>query len=114
MLGHADVQEEYFLVLMDLMMPVMDGFEATRRITESSKFALRQPTIAALTASVTEHEVKRARECGCADVLSKPINLARLQRAVNDAAQRYSATLSSRFALNAKRLPVIGPVHIEK
>jgi CheY-like chemotaxis protein len=91
-------QGEYFLVLMDLMMPVMDGFEATQRISSSIKFALKRPMIVAVTASVSEHEIKQARSCGCVDVLSKPVNVDRLRVAMSAAAQHFARN-RTRYAL---------------
>jgi CheY-like chemotaxis protein len=96
-------QGDYFMVLMDLMMPVMDGFEATRRIVQSEAFERKKPMIVALTASVTEQEVNAARDAGCNDVLSKPVNLARLRQAVHAAAQQQNIA-KPRFVLGAQRL----------
>jgi PAS domain S-box-containing protein len=58
------------LVLMDLKMPVMDGFEATRII----KALLPDLPILALTAYSLEADRQRAIESGCVEVLVKPIN----------------------------------------
>jgi CheY-like chemotaxis protein len=58
------------LILMDLKMPIMDGFEATKEI---KKFRKELPIIA-LTA-YTENEVKQqAMQAGCIDFISKPVN----------------------------------------
>ena len=56
------------LVLMDLKMPVMDGFEATRII----KSSLPELHIVAQTAYT--HHKDQAIECGCNDFISKPLN----------------------------------------
>ncbi len=95
-------QNNYFLVFMDLMMPVMDGLEATRRITSSSKFIIRQQLIVALTASVTEGEIKEARAAGCSSVLSKPVSNSSLKAAIRAAAKRRMEQMSP-FALGASR-----------
>lgn len=58
------------LVLMDIKMPEMDGFEATSRIK-----AMRPDLpIVAQTAFTTESDKKRAFECGCTDFITKPID----------------------------------------
>ena len=57
------------LVLMDIHMPVMDGFEATRRI----KGAGNAPPIIALSASVFETDQSMVVEAGCDAFLSKPV-----------------------------------------
>jgi CheY-like chemotaxis protein len=89
------MQGDHFMVLMDMMMPVMDGYEATRRITQTAKFAIKRPKIIALTASVTEEEVKSAREAGCIDILSKPVNIEKLRTTIYDAAQHYAIQQSN-------------------
>lgn len=68
------------LVLMDCMMPVMDGFEATREIRqwETRHGAPRMPVVA-LTAHAHESERQECYDCGMDDVLSKPLDLTALQ-----------------------------------
>ena len=60
------------LILMDMSLPVMNGWEATRRI--SNERALRHIPIIALTAHAMRGDEERALECGCRDYLSKPID----------------------------------------
>ncbi|PYS69544.1 MAG: hybrid sensor histidine kinase/response regulator, partial [Acidobacteria bacterium] len=62
---------DYALVLMDCHMPVMDGFEATRRIRERSDDKRRVPIIA-VTASGTRGEREKCLENGMDDFLLKP------------------------------------------
>jgi len=58
------------LVLMDIKMPILDGYEATRQIL---KFKPKLPIIAQ-TAYFSEVDKNKALECGCTDFVSKPIN----------------------------------------
>jgi PAS domain S-box-containing protein len=58
------------LVLMDIKMPVMDGYEATRQI----KGLRNDLPVLALTAYFRDSDKSRALECGCSDFISKPVN----------------------------------------
>ena len=60
------------LILMDLSLPVVDGWEATRRIKANP--ALRHIPIIALTAHAMMGDEDKARAAGCNDYLSKPID----------------------------------------
>ncbi len=60
------------LILMDLSLPRMDGWEATRRLKADPELA-RIPVIA-LTAHAMRGDKERARGCGCDDFLTKPID----------------------------------------
>ena len=63
----------YDLVLMDVQMPVMDGYTATQRIRALKDPARAAVPIVAMTANVFEEERKRAFDCGMNGFLSKPI-----------------------------------------
>jgi two-component system, cell cycle response regulator DivK len=60
------------LILMDLSLPVMDGWEATRRI--KAHVALQGIPIIALSAHAMKGDEDRARQSGCDDYLSKPLD----------------------------------------
>ena len=64
--------EEPDLILMDFGMPVMDGWEATRRIKADP--GLRRIPIIAITSHAMMGDEQRAREAGCDDYMAKPIH----------------------------------------
>ncbi|HEX9079613.1 MAG TPA: response regulator, partial [Desulfuromonadaceae bacterium] len=63
----------YDLVLMDIQMPRMDGYEATRLIRADGRFT-RLPIIA-MTAHALVEEQRKAFDAGMDDLITKPINL---------------------------------------
>ena len=64
---------KYDLVLMDVQMPVMNGYDATKQIRALDDPALAEITILAMTANAFEEDKKKALECGMDGFLSKPI-----------------------------------------
>ena len=66
---------EYDLILMDIMMPVMDGYEAARRIRKLADPVHANKPIIAMTANAFEEDVKAALAAGMNEHLSKPIRI---------------------------------------
>lgn len=66
------VREQPDLILMDLSLPIIDGWEATRRIKGHA--ALRSIPVIALTAHAMRGDEEKALEAGCDDYLSKPLD----------------------------------------
>ena len=64
------------LILMDMSLPVLDGWEATRRIKAND--ATRMIPIIALTAHAMQGDEQKAKEAGCDDYNIKPVELPRL------------------------------------
>jgi CheY-like chemotaxis protein len=71
-----EVGEEVEMILMDISMPIMDGFTATKRIHEDSRF--KKIPIVTLTALVSEHEVDKMFDVGANGYLSKPLKIGKL------------------------------------
>ena len=80
------VEEQYIdIILLDVMMPVMDGYEATRRIRSLAAGSQRkQPVIIALSAHVMAEHMQEAREAGMDDYITKPIVAADLKAKLHD------------------------------
>ncbi len=70
------VEEKPDLILMDMSLPIIDGWEATRRLKADSETSAI-PVIA-LTAHAMASDRDKAMEAGCDDYDSKPVDLARL------------------------------------
>jgi CheY-like chemotaxis protein len=64
------------LIIMDIMMPVMDGYEAMRAIR--AQRSLREVPIVALTARAMPDEQQKCMAAGANDYLSKPVDIERL------------------------------------
>ncbi|MDP3856787.1 MAG: CHASE domain-containing protein [Stagnimonas sp.] len=97
-------RQDYDLVLMDLQMPVMDGFEATRRIRALEHRP--QPKIYAVSASVLDHERRACIEAGMQHHLAKPFRRADLERVLREVAG--STALASEPAALARLASDLG------
>ncbi|MGB3620526.1 MAG: response regulator, partial [Ketobacter sp.] len=73
------LEEKVFdLILMDCVMPVLDGYETTQAWRETEVASGNRVPIIAMTASVVEGEQQRCLSCGMDDYLSKPVNVEEL------------------------------------
>jgi CheY-like chemotaxis protein len=77
------------LILMDMSLPVIDGWEATRQLKADP--ATRQIPVIALTAHAMATDEEKAREAGCDDFDTKPIELPRLLSKIEALLQRKAA-----------------------
>ena len=73
-------QENPDLILMDLGMPVMDGWEATRKIKANNE--LKHIPVIAVTSHAMVGDEIAAREAGCDDYIAKPVDENELMRKV--------------------------------
>ena len=82
----------YALVLMDVQMPEMDGFEATARIRQREEHSGRHTPIVAMTANALRGDRERAIAAGMDDYLAKPIRLGDLEVVLHDWAPASAPT----------------------
>ena len=71
---------EIDLIMMDIMMPVMDGLEATRRIRKLNRADAATIPIVAMTANAFSDDIRRSREAGMDEHLSKPLDMEKVIR----------------------------------
>lgn len=70
--------EEVDLILLDINLPDIDGYEVARRLRTSDKRMLRSVPIIAVTANALKGDAEKALEAGCDVYMSKPINIREL------------------------------------
>jgi CheY-like chemotaxis protein len=70
--------EEVELILLDINLPDIDGYEVARRIRASAKHALAYVPIIAVTANALKGDAEKALASGCDVYMSKPINIREL------------------------------------
>ena len=66
------------MILLDINLPDIDGYEVARRLRKSEKTALAHIPIVAITANAMKGDSQKALEAGCNMYISKPINIQEL------------------------------------
>ncbi|HRE41554.1 MAG TPA: response regulator [Ignavibacteria bacterium] len=69
---HSSDENPYDIVLIDLQMPIMDGYEATKKLREIEKF--KELPVIALTADAVTGTIEKCKDVGMTDFISKPID----------------------------------------
>ncbi|MGN0323969.1 MAG: response regulator [Oliverpabstia sp.] len=80
----AEASDTYDLILMDIQMPKMNGFIATREIRTLSDNRKANIPIIAMTANAFEEDKKKAFECGMNGFIAKPINIKTLMNTLSE------------------------------
>ncbi|MGB8984081.1 MAG: response regulator [Anaerolineales bacterium] len=70
--------EDVDLILLDINLPDIDGYEVARRLRASQKRALASVPIIAITANALKGDAEKALDAGCDVYMSKPINIREL------------------------------------
>ncbi len=73
----------YDVILMDIMMPVMDGLDATRAIRAMDREDCRSVPIVAMSANAFDDDLKKSVECGMNGHLSKPVEVDKLYQTLD-------------------------------
>ena len=71
-------RESVDLILLDINLPDIDGYEVARRLRSSSKRELKSVPIIAVTANALKGDAEKALDAGCDVYMSKPINIREL------------------------------------
>ena len=74
----------YDVILMDIMMPVMDGLEATRAIRGMEREDCHTIPIVAMSANAFDDDLKKSVECGMNGHLSKPVDVEKLYQTLGE------------------------------
>ncbi|MEC3907906.1 response regulator [Tamlana sp. 2201CG12-4] len=79
---------DFDMIFMDIYMPDMDGYEATKFIKETKKYKTKHTPIVAVSASAFEDDIHNAKLAGIDDFLAKPIEVTKLKALI----KKYSKT----------------------
>lgn len=74
---------DFDMIFMDIYMPDLDGYQATKKIKRSRKYTKRNIPIIAVSASAFEEDVHSAKQAGIDDFLAKPIEVVKLEALLN-------------------------------
>jgi CheY-like chemotaxis protein len=97
------------LILMDMSLPILDGWEATRRLKAAP--ATRRIPVVALTAHAMSSDRDKALEAGCDDYDTKPIELPRLLAKIETLLSGALSPDYSHLDVGQASLPANYPIH---
>jgi CheY-like chemotaxis protein len=92
---HSLRSEKFDLVLMDVQMPEMDGFAATREIRRREQGGQEHVSVIAMTAHAMKGDRESCLEAGMDDYLAKPINREELQQVIERAMKSKNEAFST-------------------
>jgi CheY-like chemotaxis protein len=96
----ACLADQFAVVFMDMFMPVLDGYGATKKIRENEGLLRRQRTrIIAVTASALPGDKEKCIAAGCDEYLTKPVAMSELERVLRTESSRTGAQEQPRIIL---------------
>ncbi|MFN3561800.1 MAG: PAS domain S-box protein [Chloroherpetonaceae bacterium] len=102
-------QKKYDLILMDISMPDMDGYETTKQIIE--RYGTARPRIVAMTANAMQNDKEHALQVGMDDYLTKPIQIPRLLEVIQSTFEKISSSkndvLSREILLDTNTIKIL-------
>jgi CheY-like chemotaxis protein len=78
------------LILLDINLPDIDGYEVARRVRSSARTALAHMPIVAITANAMRGDAQKALNAGCDSYMSKPINIIELLETVEALIRKHT------------------------
>ena len=103
---------DYELVLMDIQMPVMNGYEATRAIRRSSHKLAKTIPIIAMTANAFSEDIQHSLAAGMNAHVSKPVEMKVLEKTIRSI--KSGGGVPNRRSLNSDKWKVTGHRRIKK
>ena len=85
---------DFDMIFMDIYMPDMDGYDATKHIKETAKYAESKTPIIGVSASAFVKDIERAKAAGIDAFLSKPIDVNKLKKLLKKFSDKNRASLS--------------------
>lgn len=80
---NSSERDYYNLILMDIMMPVMDGLEASKKIRSLDREDAKSVIIIAMTANAFDYDIQKSLDAGMNAHLSKPIDVKKLKKVIS-------------------------------
>lgn len=93
-------KNDYDIILMDVQMPIMDGYEATKIIRKEFKAPKKDTTIIALTANAIKGDIDRCIQAGMNDYLAKPFNPEALYKLISKHLDKQSKPIEIKESLS--------------
>ncbi|MEJ2442666.1 MAG: EAL domain-containing protein [Exilibacterium sp.] len=101
-------EQDFDLILMDCLMPGLDGYETSRRLRDSES-SQRQIPIIAMTANVSPNDRQLCLDAGMDDYIAKPLNLEELEKILNNWLTNEAAVEHSKEHSQVKDAQVLYP-----